>query len=149
MLKSENSNSRIINSNETKLARLSVMEDGILEIKFKIEEYEVDIEDQDEIENAVLHLTEQGKLSFHILILPGRYNSITKEAREQDTLQSIAYRNQRSMAIVIHSFAQRILANAFFTFKKNRPAFPFKFFDTESEAIQWIKELDCQQRKEK
>lgn len=142
MFKLENSKIKIINRITTRLADLYVREDDILTIRFKIEEYEIDLNDQLDIQEAILNLTNQGRLSYHLLVIPGRYNSITKEAREKDSFQSNVYKNQRSMAVVTHNLAQRILANAFFTFKKSKPPFPFRLFDTEIEAIKWIKRLD-------
>lgn len=44
----------------------------------------------------------------------------------------------RAMAIVTDSPLSKMIANLFFSFKP--PAYPFKFFSSEAEAVAWIKQ---------
>jgi len=131
---------------ETFLAIIAIRQVGILEIRFKKEQYEVGLEEQKAIEEAVLSLTNYGRESFHILVVPGRYGSINKEAREREMFKSPAYENQKSMAIVVHSLSQRILAKAFFLLKSQKPNYPYGYFESEKEAVKWLKQLQAEKR---
>jgi hypothetical protein len=133
---------QIINSIETSLADISIRTDGILELRFKTGDYEVEVDDMLEIEQVMLKLTNYGELSFHILVIPGLRNSITKEAREMEMFESKAYKNQKSIAIVVHSLAQRLLGTLFFSLKKHKPKFPYKLFGIEENAMTWIQKFD-------
>ncbi|OFY87742.1 MAG: hypothetical protein A3F72_02555 [Bacteroidetes bacterium RIFCSPLOWO2_12_FULL_35_15] len=127
-----------INSVETSLTIIGVRKDGIIEIRFKLNEYEVDVNDQLEIHDAFLKLTNNGHVPYHILVVPGLYGSITKEAREMEIFETNAFRNQNSLAIVVHGLHQRILGKLYLALKKNKPKYPCKLFNSEELATKWI-----------
>lgn len=127
-----------LNSIETSLTIISVRKDEIIEIRFKLNNYEVDVNDQLEIHDAFVKLTDNGRIPYHILVVPGQYGSITKEAREMEMFETIAFQNQNSLAIVVHGLPQRILGTLYLTLKKNKPKYPCKLFDSEELAMKWI-----------
>ena len=138
---SDNSSTKeFSDSVETDLAIVKIRQDEILEIRFKTDDYEVDVKDQLDIELAVLNLTDFGKKSFHILVVPGPNATITKEAREMEMFTSEAYRTQKSMAVVVIGLAQRIIGTLYFSLKKTKPNFPYKFFNSEAGATLWLKQ---------
>ncbi len=126
---------------ETSLTMVGLREDGILEIRFKFDEYEVDLPQQQEIHDAVFHLTKKGMVMYHILVVPGKYGGITKEAREMEMFLKPAFKEQFSLAIVVHSLAQRIIGNMFLKMKTNKPKFPSRLFTSEELALKWINKL--------
>jgi hypothetical protein len=107
-----------------------------------LDEYEVDLPQQQEIHDAVFELTNNGSVAYHILVVPGIYGGITKEAREMEMFSKPAFVNQHSMAIVVNSLAQRLLGNLFMKFKRNKPKFPNKLFSNEESALNWIKNMN-------
>jgi hypothetical protein len=123
---------------ETSLAIVGITKQGILEIRFKFDEYEVDVSDQEELQKVVAQLTENGKNRFHILVVPGKYGSITKEARNKEMFHSDTFSNYKSISIVVVSIPQRIFAKFYYNIKKHKPNFPFQLFATEELALKWI-----------
>lgn len=125
---------------ETGLTVVGIRKDGVLEIRFKKDTYEVDVKDQMEIQNAVFQLTNSGKERYHIMVIPGLFGGITKEARDKETFQSTVFKDQLSVSIVVRSLSQRILGKFYYSFKKDKPTYPFMLFSDEAEALKWIKE---------
>jgi len=126
------------NYRETDLAIVGITKQGILEIRFKFDEYEVDVSDQEELQEVVAQLTENGKNRFHILVVPGKYGSITKEARNKEMFHSDMFSNYKSISIVVVSIPQRIFAKFYYNFKKHKPNFPFQLFASEELALKWV-----------
>lgn len=126
---------------ETGLTVVSVRADDILEIRFKVDEYEVDVKDQTEILNAIFQLTNGGKNRHHIMVIPGLYGGITKEAREKEMFKSTIFKDQLSISIIAQSLPQRMLGKFYYNFKKDKPSYPFMFFANEEGCLQWIKKL--------
>lgn len=127
-----------VSSVETTLAVVSKREDGIIEIRFKKDEYEVDVADQLDIHDACARLTNNGSSPYALLVIPGTYGGITKEAREMEMFDFDVYRNQMALAIVIKALHQRILATLYFNLKRNKPRYPYRLFNSETQAVQWI-----------
>ncbi|MBI2269139.1 MAG: hypothetical protein HYU69_02145 [Bacteroidetes bacterium] len=127
-----------VSSVETTLAIVSKREDGIIEIRFKKDEYEVDVADQLDIHDACARLTNNGSDPYALLVIPGIYGGITKEAREMEMFDFDVYRNQMALAIVIKALHQRILATLYFNLKRNKPRYPYRLFNSETQAVQWI-----------
>ena len=128
----------IVNSVNTSLCKVSLRSDDIIEIRFKQDEYEVDVKDQKEIESAVFELMSDQSKSYHILVLPGLYGGITKEAREMEMFESPAYKNQKAIVIVVNSLFQRILGSMYYSLKKKKPNYPYKLVASEALAMDWI-----------
>ena len=126
------------NTIETSLTLVSLRKDGIIEIRFRIDNYEVNVADQQEIHDAVLKLTDNGRSNYHVLVVPGLYGSITKEAREMEMFETKAYQNQKSLAIVVHGLPQRLFGKLYLSLKKNKPKYPCNLFDSEALAVNWI-----------
>ncbi len=127
-----------IKTSETKLAKLCVREDHVLEIRFKFNEYEVDVQDQIDIMKSVEEITDSGKTSHFILVIPGLYSGITPEARAMEMFSKKAFRNQKGIAIVVHALHHRLLAKFYLAIKKNKPSYPYLLFSKEEEAEDWL-----------
>ncbi len=125
------------NSIETSLAIVGIREDKIIEIKFKLDDYDVELSDQMEIHDALGKLTDDGKISFSVIVIPGLYGSITKEARDMEMFSKDTFKNLISLAIVVHALHQRILATFYIKFKNTKPIYPTKIFDNEKKGIDW------------
>ncbi len=124
---------------ETSLTYVGISEKSLLEIRFKKDEYEVDVEDQKQIQNAVEKLTNNGKDRYHILVIPGMFGGITPEARDKEMFKTGVFSDQRSISIIVNSLPQRILGNFYFHFKKQKPKYPFQLFSSEEMALKWIR----------
>lgn len=124
---------------ETSLTFVGITKTGLLEIRFKLDEYEVDVKDQDEIQVAVKKLTNNSQDRYHIIVIPGMYGGITPEARNQEMFQNETYNNHKSISVVVGGLPQRILGKFYYHFKKHKPNFPFQLFATEELAIKWIR----------
>lgn len=133
--------SEYLNFSETDLTVIGIRKDGVVEIRFKVDEYEVDTNDQMAIHDVFVSLTGNGTIPYHVLVVPGKYGSINKEAREMEMFDTNAFRNQKSLAIVATSLHQRLLGNMYLTLKKKKPKYPCKFFDTEELALAWIQNI--------
>jgi len=125
---------------ETSLTFVGITKEGILELRFKLNEYEVDVKDQDEMQAAVIKLTNDSKDRYHILVIPGMYGGVTPEARNKEMFQNKNYSNHKSISIVVRNLPQRILGKFYYQFKKHKPTFPFQLFATEELALNWINE---------
>lgn len=71
-----------------------------------------------------------------LLIIGGKYTSITPAARKFSATKE-STRFSKAEAFVIHSLAQRILAN--FYLKMDKPEVPTKFFTNKILAEKWLK----------
>ncbi len=129
--------STYLKSIETSLAIVGIRNDNLIEIKFKLDDYDVELSDQIEIHHAISHLTNKGEFLFKVIIIPGLYGSFTKEAREMEMFGKDTFKNLISLAIVVHGLHQRILANFFIKIKNSTPNFSSKIFDSEQQGIEW------------
>ncbi|MBK7819239.1 MAG: hypothetical protein IPJ60_18170 [Sphingobacteriaceae bacterium] len=123
---------------ETSLTYVGITKTGILEIRFKVDEYEVDVKDQDEIQDAVKKLTNNSQDRYHIIVIPGMYGGVTPEARNKEMFLDGTYNNHLSISIIVAGLPQRILGKFYYHFKKHKPKFPFQLFATEALALKWI-----------
>ena len=77
-----------------------------------------------------------GKKKYKILVEPGRYTSISKEAREFSTVPE---RNAMTAAsaVLVRSLAHRIVINFLINFiqKQNMK---MRMFDSREKAIEWL-----------
>ncbi len=77
-----------------------------------------------------------GKTKYKILVEPGRYTSISKEAREFSTVPE---RNNMTAAsaVLVRSLAHRIVINFLINFiqKQNMK---MRMFDSREKAIEWL-----------
>jgi len=67
---------------DTTLAKVLRKHGNRIELRFKQEEYEVDVEHQVEFQDAMFEITKgENQSVFTLLVVPGKYGSISKEAR--------------------------------------------------------------------
>lgn len=132
------SNSQYLKSFETNLALVGIRKDGIIEIKYTIDDYDVEVADQIEIADALAKLTNNGSELFSVIVIPGLYGSITKEARDYEIFEKDSFKKKViSLGIVVHALHERILANFFLKFKMVKPSYLAKIFDYPDTALEW------------
>lgn len=113
---------------------VSLRSDGIIENRFLWDvPYEITAEKLLEISAAIQSMFKGERRS--ILSIAGLYGSMTPEARALNTFHK---ENTIAIGLVIQSASQRLLANFYFRIKK--APFPVKFFKTEAEAVDWLRE---------
>ena len=117
------------------LAVLSVREEGFLELRFKYDDYIVDAPFLKETWEANRKLDASGKA---LLVISGRFGSMTKEAREMDMFGGEFAIELKALAIVVPSIHKRLLGNLFFALRRKTPSYPYKMFANEAEAITWL-----------
>ena len=107
--------------------------DGIMKMYIR-EGYTVELDDLKEIVKTTAEIG--GGKKYPNLIKGGIYTSISSEARAYSaTPESNLY--TVADAFVIRSIAQKIIANFYLKFDK--PVSPTRFFDTEKEAMKWLR----------
>jgi hypothetical protein len=125
----------IINSVTLKNSVISQLQGNIIRVKVK-EYSSLDVEDIREILKAKRELINDQKHT--VLFITPRYGSITKEAREFSATYE-ANENAVAKAIVLNGLAMRIIANFFINYDK--PPIEHKAFETERDAIEWLKKI--------
>jgi hypothetical protein len=125
----------IINSVELKHSVISLMAGNLIKIKVKDHSI-LDVEDIKEIQKAKRELI--GDQKHTVLFVTPRYGSITKEAREFSASHE-ANENAEAKAIVMNGLAMRIITNFFINYDK--PPIEHKAFETERDALEWLKEF--------
>lgn len=118
---------------KTRITQVRLYQEGILLIEF-IDEYEVDVEDIHEIRNALLSISRE--TPSKILVIPGRYGSITKDARELDMFRISDDQLFLGVAIVTKQLHQKLLGTLYFKFKPK--AYPHKLFKSKEKALAWL-----------
>ena len=124
----------VIESISTELASVSLAEDRIIEIRF-IHEYEVQPTHIATLQKAMRTLGD-GNILQKVLVVPGRYGGISKEARDRDMFDFPNRPVDFSVAIVSTQLHQRLLGSMYF--KLNPKKYRFKFFKSEEEARNWL-----------
>jgi hypothetical protein len=123
-----------ISVTETKTAIVNLIDEAVLRIEFKQDSY---ITVPDFEENLLAYHKEMRTEKVYLLTVA---NSGVEPSPEVRALFSSKLRSEFKMAeaFVISSFAQRILAN--FVMKVQPPNHPLKFFNSETEAKEWLYE---------
>lgn len=124
---------------ETPLVKISSYCEGVVEIRFKYDEYKVDVKSILEIRNAysTLILEKEVKAKY-ILVIPGSHGVMTREARELELFERSASPDIKAVAIVVPTLHKRILAKFFFKWKKTSPPFKHQLFSDEKAAVDWL-----------
>lgn len=130
-----------MNTVDTNLATLTLISEDIIELRFKYDEYEVDVKDQLEFQKAVSVFASNAEIKYSMIILPGRHGGLTSEARENEMFKSDAFSDLKGLAIVTKALHQRLLGNMFLKFKKKKPSYPYKIFKTPEQAIIWLNSI--------
>ena len=108
---------------------------GIIRIVYK-DDHEFNIVDAKESLKDIEQIT-KGK-TFPILKIPGKYSSIDNEARKFiSSPEGMKYSSAE--AFVTTFLPHRIIGN--FYMKINKPVKPTTFFETEKQAIDWLKQF--------
>ena len=84
---------------------------------------------------------DESKDSLSLMVIPVKYGSISKEAREMEMFTEGIYTKFIGLAIVTSAIHQRLLGTLFFKFKKAKSPTPHKFFKSEQNAMAWLKEM--------
>lgn len=108
---------------------------GIIKIVYQ-DEHEFNINDAKETLNDLEELT-KGK-AFPILKIPGKYSSIDNEARRFISSPE-GMKCSSAEAFVTTFLPHRIIGN--FYMKINKPVKPTAFFETEQQAVEWLKQF--------
>jgi hypothetical protein len=120
---------------EIRIGKVHIRPDDIYEIELKPNEM-MTLADAHEIRQAKMQLT--GGKECPNLFLMGTFGIPDHQVRAYaSTEESKAYRT--ADAIVIHSFAQKMVANFYMSFHK--PPVPTRFFQTKAAAVEWLLQL--------
>lgn len=112
---------------------ITLRSDGIMQMEIG-DDCVVDIKDLKEIGDAVFRIGNGKK--FPNLILVGEYSNITKDARDYSTtIENNVY--TLADAFVVRAMHQKLLANLYL--KINQPKIPTRFFESEEDAVDWLK----------
>lgn len=129
---------KILQTQDVLETRITLRSDGILQFNYA-ENKEYTMEDTHLLEKAVEEIT--NGVTHMSLRIAGRYTNVDMEvmkylSRGRGTLFTLAD------AFVIHSTAQKILAN--FYLNIIRPVLPTRFFNKAEEAEAWLLTLDTE-----
>jgi hypothetical protein len=132
----KNTSYKIIDKLELPHTKVELRDDGIIQF-FYGDNKEYTMDETHELEAAVETLTKG--ITHMSLRIAGKYTSVDTEimkylSRGRGTLFTLAD------AFVIHSLAQKILAN--FYLQINRPILPTRVFNKVEEAEAWLLSLD-------
>lgn len=124
----------ILESHSLHYCHIEFWNNGILYLHLN-DNYEVQLEDIIELD-ALLEQNFNQKAPYCILVNPGRYTSISKEAREYSESNK---RNQmtQATAVIVKSLAHRIVINFLINFSHQR-AVKMQMFDSKEKAIEWL-----------
>lgn len=107
---------------------------GIIFIKIK-DGAEISLEDSKDQYEFLLSRFD-GKNKHLILVEPGRYTTISKEAREFSTKPE-SNGMTLATAVVVKSLAQRLVINFIISFTRQQ-TMKMKMFDNKNKAIEWL-----------
>ncbi len=109
--------------------------EGIIKIIYK-DDYEFNINDAKESIKELHKIT--SNKAFPILKIPGKYSSIDIEARKFISSEE-GMKFSLAEAFVTTFLPHRIIGN--FYMKINKPVKPTAFFNTEEQAVAWLKQF--------
>lgn len=129
-----NTNFKVLESFQRGIAHIECWDNGI--IYFKTDDYsETQLEDS-VFQYEYLKSKFDGKNKLKILVEPGKFSTITKEAREFSTKPET---NKMTMAsaVVVSSLAQRLLIS-FIINLTQKQNMKMKIFETKQKALEWL-----------
>jgi len=121
---------------ETDCATISLHDDGIIYIRVKDESF-CFLPDAKKIVEG-LNSVADGREHL-VLFDPGKYSTINMEACKYLATKEAEF-SITAKAGIVHSLAQRLLANFFIQI--HRPLKPFKIFKSEVDGLVWLKNFD-------
>lgn len=123
---------KVINNVDLGHSRIRLREDGIVQVDFE-KNLLVDVKECEEIMEVYHQILAPQK--YPILHIAGKYMNTTSAAREFGSSEK-GLEYSKAEAYVIHSLAQKIVANYYMKF--NKPTIPTQFFKTKEEAVNWL-----------
>lgn len=128
----------VIESHRDKTSNIEFWDNGIIFIKID-DNSEISLQDSKN-QYAFLLSKFDGKNKHKVLVEPGRYTTISKEAREFSTLPDS---NEMTIAtaVMVKSLAHRIVINFIINFIRQQNM-KMRMFDDKNKAIQWLLSFD-------
>ncbi len=130
----KNDGFKVLESHKHGISWIELWENGIIYIKTD-DHSETSLEDSI-YQHNFLKSKFDGKNKLKLLVEPGKFSGITKEAREFSTKPESNAMTMAS-AVVIKSLAQRILIN-FIINMVQKQNMKMKMFDSKEKAIEWL-----------
>lgn len=128
----------ILESHRSRASTIEYWDNGIFFIKLD-DNSEVTLADAKD-HHAFLRSRFDGKNKLKVLTEPGRYTSITKEAREFSTLPETNKMTLAS-AVIIKSLAHRIVINFIISFTRQQNMH-MRMFENKVKAVEWLLSLE-------
>lgn len=125
---------KVLESHRHRISNIEFWDNGIIYIKLDDNE-EIRLEDS-MAQYEFLKSKFDGKNRFKILVEPGRYTEISKEAREFSA-QPESNKMTMASAVVVKSLAHRIMINFIINFTR-QGNMKMKMFESKEKAIEWL-----------
>ena len=125
---------KVLESHRHRISTIEFWDNGIIYIKLDDNE-EVRLEDS-KAQFDFLKSKFDGINRFKVLVEPGRYTEISKEAREFSA-QPESNKMTMASAVVVKSLAHRIIINFIINFTRQE-AMKMKMFESKEKAIEWL-----------
>ncbi len=125
---------KVKESVKQRIATIDFWDNGITNLRIE-DNVEVTLKDAEE-QYEILRSRYDGKIKYRILVEPGRYTSISKEARDFSTVPE---RNAMTLAnaVVVRSLAHRIIINFLINFIRKQNM-RMRMFDSKEKGIEWL-----------
>lgn len=128
---------KVLESHRGRISTIKFWDNGIIYIKIDDNE-EIRLEDSKE-QYEFLKSKFDGINKLKVLIEPGRYTEITKEAREFSAQPESNFMTLGS-AVIVKSLAHRIMINFIINFTR-QGSMKMKMFDNKEKAVEWLLSL--------
>jgi len=132
-----NAHYKVLDSFKHGISHIERWDNGI--IYFKTDDYSETLLEDSVFQHEYLKSKYNGKDKLKILVEPGKFSTITKEAREFSTKPET---NKMTMAsaVVASSLAQRLLIN-FIVNLTQKQSMKMKIFENKQKALEWLLSL--------
>lgn len=124
----------VVDSRRDRISRIEIWDNGIVFIRID-DNSEVSFQDSKD-QQSFLKAKHDGLNKHLVLVEPGRYTSISKEAREFSTLPESNNMIVAS-AVIVKSIAHRIIINFIINFIRQQNM-KMRMFDNKEKAIEWL-----------
>lgn len=131
----------VVDFHRDRVAKIELWDNGIVFIKID-DNAEVSLIDSKK-QYEFLKSKYDGKNKLKVLVVPGRYTNISKEAREFSTIPE---NNEMTVAsaVVVRSLAHRIIINFIISINRQQ-TMKMRMFDNKEKAIDWLLSFDIKQ----
>jgi hypothetical protein len=117
-----------------RVSTLEFWNNGIVYVRLD-DNVEIQLEDS-RSQYELLKSAYDGKTKFRVLVEPGRYTSISSEAR-QFSSQPDVNRMTAATAVIVKSLAHRIVINFLINFTRKQNM-KMRMFDSKEKAVEWL-----------